>query len=159
MKSHHQTNLSLPPEINMDLTYISKDNTINTQPFPILQKTIRMQRLARDAIQGNSGANCSATNNRSLLWNYQSLEQPILIVTYQGKDKAIPNNFEAIGTGIIKMIVDDTTINWLTLYTPNSTGTIISPDRYMMDNGHVDEFLQSGTRNGKRISTIQKRQQ
>jgi hypothetical protein len=47
------------------------------------------------------------------------------------------------------MIVDDTTINWLTLYTPNSTGTIISPDHYIMDNGHVDEFLQSGTRNGK----------
>jgi hypothetical protein len=45
------------------------------------------------------------------------------------------------------MIIDNTTMEWLTLYTPNTTGTIISPDRYMMDNGHIDEFLQSGQLN------------
>jgi hypothetical protein len=66
----------------------------------------------------------------------------------QGTDNRITNTFEAISTGTIKMIIGNTTIEWLTLYTPNSTGTIISPDRYMMDNGHIDEFLQSGQLNG-----------
>jgi hypothetical protein len=142
-------NISLPPEINIDLTHIPYDHTITTQRQPILRKTIRMHRLAKDAIQGDTGANCSATNNLALLWHYQPLKHPIPIITYQGKNKDTPHKFEAIGTGIIKMIVEDTTINWLTLYTPDSTGTIISPDRYMMDNGHVEEFLQSGTRNGR----------
>jgi hypothetical protein len=70
-------------------------------------------------------------------------------VTYQGQNKRTVNNFEAVGTGIIKLIVDDTTVNWLALYTPNSTGTIISPNCYMIDNGHIHEFLQSGSHNGK----------
>jgi hypothetical protein len=115
----------------------------------VVRKIIRMHWYTKDAIQGDTGANCSATNNISLLWNYRPLNKPIPIVTYQGQDKRTVNNFEAVGTGIIKMIVDDTTVDWLTLYTPNSTGTIISPDPYMMDNGHIHEFLQSGSRNGK----------
>jgi hypothetical protein len=123
-------------------------NTLSHPTTPH-KKIIRMHWYAKDAIPGDTGANCSATNNISLLWNYQPLSKPIPIVTYQGQDKRSVNSFEAVGTGIIKMIVDDTTINWLTLYTPNSTGTIISPDRYMMVNGHIHEFLQSGPRNGK----------
>ena len=40
-------------------------------------------------------------------------------------------------------------LNCLTLYTPNSTGTIFSPDRYMMDNVRVAQFNHSGKRNGQ----------
>jgi hypothetical protein len=140
--------LTLPPEVLIDLTYILPDDDIPLQTLPTLRKTIRLHRLAKDAIQGDTGANCSATNNRTLLWDYKPLETPIPITTYQDQNNTMTTQFEAIGTGIIKMIVDDTTIDWLTLYTPNSTGTIISPDRFMMDNGHVQEFLQSGMRNG-----------
>jgi hypothetical protein len=108
-----------------------------------------MHCLAQDAMQGDTGANCSATKNLSLLWNYQPLNNPIPNITYQGKYHDETTDFQAIGMGIIKMIVDNTTIDWLTLYTPNSTGTIISPDPNMMDNGHVEEFLQSGSQHGK----------
>jgi hypothetical protein len=87
----------------------------------VVRKIIRMHWYAKDAIQGDTGANCSATNNISLLWNFRPLSKTIPIVTYQGQDERTVNNFEAAGTGIIKMIVDDTTVNWLTLYTPNST--------------------------------------
>jgi hypothetical protein len=77
----------------------------------VVQKIIRMHWYAKGAIQGDTGANCSATNNISLLWNYQPLTKPIPIVTYQGQDNSTTNNFEAIGTGIIKMIADETTVN------------------------------------------------
>jgi hypothetical protein len=87
----------------------------------------------------------SMTNNLSLFWNYQPLNNPIPIITYQGKDHDETTDFQAIGMGIIKMIVDNTTIDWITLYMPNSTGTIISPDCYRMDNRHVEEFLQTGS--------------
>jgi hypothetical protein len=149
-KPTHPT-LSLPPEIQLQPIYIPPTTSTPQQSLPTLRKTInmQMQRFADDSIQGDTGANCSATNNKNLLWNYQPLTRPIPIVTYQGTDNTISNTFEAVGMGTIKMIVEDMTMDWLALYTPNSTGTIISPDRYMMDNGHVDEFLQSGKRNGK----------
>jgi hypothetical protein len=148
----HQENkpqLSTSPEINLDFTHIPATKYDTPKSSMAIRKIIRMNRYAKDAIQGDTGANCSATNNISLLWDYWPLTKPTPIVTYQGQDKRTVNNFEAVGTGIIKMIVDDTTVNSLTLYTPNSTGTIISSDRYMMDNGHIHEFLLSGSHNGK----------
>lgn len=148
-KTDHNPPHYLPPEIHLNITHIPDDDNDHTQPLPTIRKTIRMHRLSKDAIQGDTGANCSATNDLNLLWDYRPLNKPIPIITYQGNDDNNSTNFEAVGTGVIKMIIDDKTINWLTLYTPHSTGTIISPDRYMMDNVHVDEFLQAGKRNGK----------
>jgi hypothetical protein len=148
----HQENkpqFSLLPEINLDLTHIPATEYDTPKSSMVVRKIICIHWYAKYATQGDTGANCSATNNISLLWNYWPLNKPIPIVTYQGQDKCTVINFEAVGTGIIKMIVDDTTVNWLTLHTPNSTGTIISPDRYMMDNGHIHVFLQSGSRDGK----------
>jgi hypothetical protein len=139
------------PEIHVDTTYIPTDDEPLLHSLPTLRKTIniQVQRFKSDNIQGDTGANCSATNNKNLLWNFKTLPKPIPIVTYQGTDNPTTDNFEATGTGIIKMIIDDTIMEWLALYTPNSTGTIISPDRYMMDNGQVEEFIQSGKRNGQ----------
>jgi hypothetical protein len=122
----------------------------NTVQSATIRKTHRMHLVTKDDIQGDTGANCSATNNRDILWNYKELETPIKIVTYQGDhENRISHNLEAIGTGLIKMVIKDTTLSWLTLYTPNSTGTIISPDRFMMDNGHVEEFQHIGKRDGQ----------
>jgi hypothetical protein len=98
MKAYH-----LPPEINLHLAYIPQEDSTTTTQFPILRKTIhmQMQQFATDNIQGNTGANCSATNN-NFLWNYKPLLKPILIVTYQGADNSITNTFKAISTGTIK---------------------------------------------------------
>jgi hypothetical protein len=144
------TTHQLPTEINLNMTYIEDDNNNNTTDIITMRinKTRRIQRIVKGGIQGDTGANCSATNDKSLLWDYKELEQPIPIITYNDESEE-KHSFEATGTGIIKMIVQDTTMNWLALYTPTSTGTIISPDRYMMDNIQVHEFQQTGKRDGK----------
>ena len=98
------------------------------QPIPHIRKTLKMRCISRDDLQGDTGANCSATNNRDLLWNCKALDKPIPIMTYEDSSQTM-TQFEAIGTGILKMIVEDTTLNWLTLYVPHSNGTVISPDR------------------------------
>ena len=38
---------------------------------------------------------------------------------------------------------------YIALHTPHSTGTIISPDRYMMDHPDIYQFHHSGQRTGK----------
>jgi hypothetical protein len=86
LPNHHPppTHLhTLPPEIHVDLTYIPANEDIPLQIMPTLRKTIRLHCLAKDAIQGDTGANCSATNNPQLLWNYKPLDTPIPITTYQ----------------------------------------------------------------------------
>jgi hypothetical protein len=57
-----------------------------------------------------------------------------------------PASCVAIGTGIQKIIARDNTItNWTMLHTPGSTGTILSPDRYMKDTPDVHEFRHNGS--------------
>jgi hypothetical protein len=117
VRQQYTPTLTLPPELNLNFTHIPTTDTDTPQSHPTIQKTICMHRYAKDAIQRDTGGNCSAANNLLLLWNYQPLDKPIPIVTYQGQDSTTSNNLEAVGTGIIKMIVGDTTVNWLTLYT------------------------------------------
>jgi hypothetical protein len=56
---------------------------------------------------------------------------------------------EAIGIGQLKTISNDNTVMyWTMLHTPNSTGTILSSDEYMMDNPAVHTFKHQGNKNG-----------
>jgi hypothetical protein len=101
--------------------------------------------ILKDQLQGDTGANCGATNDASILWHYKTLITPIPITTYS--DDQDESSCVAIGTGIIKIIANDnTTTNWLMLHTPQSTGTILSPDRYMMDHPSVTSFRHQGNR-------------
>jgi hypothetical protein len=144
---------TLPPEIHVTLDpldhmiTITKNNAVTSQRTRTVH---RMKLISKDAIQGDTGANCSATNNRNILWDYKTLPSPIPIVTYQDDHT---ERFEAIGTGIIKMIVNDNTLSWLTLYTPKATGTIISPDRFMNDNGKVYQFQHTGRRDNRAVTS------
>ena len=84
-------------------------------------------------LQGDSGANMGATNDKSLLWNYRTFSQPIKVETYD-KSTTTDTPIEAPGMGIIKIIDDNGNVmDWSTLYTPNSSGTILSPQRYMRE--------------------------
>jgi hypothetical protein len=115
----------------------------------ILQKNER--RMIAD-VQGDSGANVSATNDKSLLWEYETFDNPIPVTTY-GEDamnQNEPSSCQAIGKGIIKLISDDDQILRTTaLHIPNSTGTIISPDHYMRTTKGIHSFNHRGDRNGK----------
>ena len=98
--------------------------------------------------QGDTGANVGATNDRRILWNYRLLETPIPNITYSQDDND-GTSFQAIGVGQCKTISNDNTVMyWTMLHTPDSTGTIISPDKYMMDNSEVHTFNHVGNKNG-----------
>ena len=115
-------------------------------PDCVLRKMHPAHVILKDQLQGDTGANCGATNDATILWHYKRLIQPIPITTYS--DDQEETSCVAIGTGIVKIIANDnTTTNWLMLHTPKSTGTILSPDRYMMDNPEVQSFHHQGDRN------------
>jgi hypothetical protein len=98
--------------------------------------------------QGDTGANVGATNDQRILWNYRLLETPIPIITYS-KDDGDGISFQAIGVGQCKTIsTDNTVMYWTMLHTPDSTGTILSPDKYMMDNPEIQIFNHVGNKNG-----------
>jgi hypothetical protein len=98
--------------------------------------------------QGDTGANVGATHDRRLLWNYRLLKTPIPVITYNNDDTT-GTSFSAIGIGQCKTISNDNTVlYWTMLHTPNSTGTILSPDKYMMDNPSVHAFQHEGHKNG-----------
>jgi hypothetical protein len=98
--------------------------------------------------QGDTGANVGATHDRRLLWNYRTLASPIPIITYS-RNEGDGNKCEAIGVGQCKTISNDNTVMyWTMLHTPKSTGTILAPDKYMMDNPEVQTFSHIGNKNG-----------
>jgi hypothetical protein len=98
----------------------------------IIRKMHPARMMLKDQLQSNTGANCGATNDISILWYYKILSRPIPITTYSDESTNEPSCV-AIGTGIRNSIANDSTItNWTMLHTPGSTGTILLPDRYVM---------------------------
>jgi hypothetical protein len=98
--------------------------------------------------QGDTGANVGATHDQRILWNYRTLDTPIPIITYSS-DNGDGNTCKAIGVGQCKTISHDNTVMyWTMLHTPDSTGTILSPDKYMMDNPTIQTFSHVGNKNG-----------
>ena len=76
----------------------------------------------------------------------RQLTTPIPITTYDGSEDSC---CFAIGVGVLKIISNNnTTMSWMMLHTPGTTGTILSPDRYMMDNTNVQSFTHHGNRSG-----------
>jgi hypothetical protein len=131
------------------------DIETDDDPQPSISKflpttVIRKMREIRIDIkcQGDTGANVGATHDRRILWNYRTLATPIQIITYS-KDEDDANSCQAIGVGQCKTISNDNTVMyWTMLHTPQSTGTILSPDKYMMDNKDVESFNHIGNKNG-----------
>jgi hypothetical protein len=148
-------NATPPPPFQYEPGIIEAATT--EEPLPIIsiykfseQPQMRKMREIRINIkcQGDTGANVGATNDRRILWNYRTLETPIPIITYS-KDDDEGISFQAIGVGQCKTIsADNTVMYWTMLHTPDSTGTIISPDKYMMDNSEVQSFNHIGNKNG-----------
>jgi hypothetical protein len=90
--------------------------------------------------QGDSGANCTATDKQEMLWQLQYFPSPLKVKTYDGdaNDTGEDRTIDAIGAGILKMVDDHNHVmDFYCLLTPNSTGTVISLDKYMRDNREV----------------------
>ena len=105
-------------------------------------KTLRFE------LQGDSGANCTATDREELLWQIKYFNTPIKVKTFDGEnnDAGEHRTIDAIGAGILKMVDDSNHImDYYCLLIPNSTGTVISLDKFMRDNRSITKFHQEGT--------------
>ncbi len=105
-------------------------------------KTLRFE------LQGDSGANCTATDQEELLWQIKYFDTPIKVKTFDGENNDVGEHrtIDAIGAGILKMVDNNNHImDYYCLLIPNSTGTVISLDKFMRDNRTITKFHQVGT--------------
>ena len=107
------------------------------------KKTLRYE------LQGDSGANCTATNRKELLWETKYFATPIQVKTFDGEsnEEGEHRTIQVIGAGILKMVDDNNHIvmDYYCLLIPNSTGTVISLDKFMRDDRSIVKFQQVGT--------------
>ena len=106
------------------------------------KKTLRYE------LQGDSGANCTATDKKELLWEIKYFATPIQVKTFDGEsnEEGEHRTIQAIGAGILKMVDDNNYImDYYCLLIPNSTGTVISLDKFMRDDRSIVKFQQVGT--------------
>ena len=75
---------------------------------PNIRKVYNNIQIKVPDVQGDTGANCSATNNQQYLWNYKTIE-PIGISTYEGSADAT-NSLCAVGVGIMKIVAENNAV-------------------------------------------------
>ena len=151
---------TIPPPFQYEPGIVDIDD--NTDPYPTNTKSQeqyniwKMQEI-RISIkcQGDTGANVGVTHDKQILWNYRILATPIPIITYS-KDEGEGNTCEVVGVGQCKTISNNNTVMyWTMLHTPELTGTILSPDKYMMDNSAIQTFSHVGNKNGTSSITFE----
>ena len=99
--------------------------------------------------QGDTGANVSATNDMSIIHNYFKYDSPAPVAVFSDESKTDVVMLEAVGQGVMKIISDQGSVmSWSILYTPSSTGTVLSPDHYHQTNiSRYFSFYHSGDAN------------
>ena len=85
----------------------------------------------------------------SIIHSYFEYDTPAEVVVFSDESKTDIVSLKAVGQGIMKIITDQGLVmNWLILYTPSSTGTVISPDHYHQSNiSRYFSFIHSGNAN------------
>jgi hypothetical protein len=106
------------------------------------------------AAQGDTGANSSATDMIDIIHNYVKFETPQEVGVFS--DDKMGSTLQALGEGAIKIISNQGSImNWTVLYTPKSSGTVLSPDNYhTTHNSKLFAFYHLGTNNGGKIGFL-----
>ena len=99
--------------------------------------------------QGDTGTNVSATNDMSIIHNYFKYDIPAPVTVFSDETKTDVVTLEAIGQGVMKIISDQGfVISWSILYTPSSTGMVLSLDHYHQSNiSQFFSFSHSGDAN------------
>ena len=78
----------------------------------------------------NTGANITATNQKELIFNYTDFTNPHTVQTFEDTDTE-GDKLQALGHGYIRIeLAQGSMMHWPTIYTPNSSGTCLSPDSY-----------------------------
>jgi hypothetical protein len=79
--------------------------------------------------QGDTGATFSATDRIDIIHNYVEFAIPQEVGVFSGDESG--TTLQALGEGVIKILSDQGSImEWTVLYTPLSSGTVLSPDNY-----------------------------
>ena len=85
--------------------------------------------------QGDTGANVSTTNDMSIIHRYFEYDTPTEVAVFSDESKTDVISLKAVGQGIVKIISDQGSVmNWLILYIPCYTGTVLLPDHYHQSN-------------------------
>ena len=123
--------------------------------------------------QADGGANFAATDRLDLLHDYRVYKKSLSIVAFftQDDDSSPPEQHTVIGEGLLKLIGDNgEIIPMRMLYTPSSTGTVISLERTMKDmqrfnshnkicnwsqNGGANRSVQWKDKDGEIVSSLQ----
>jgi hypothetical protein len=81
------------------------------------------------AAQGDTGGNCSANDTIDVIHNYKKFAVPQKVGVFSGDETS--TTLQALGEGVIKILSDQKSImKWSVLYTPLSSGTLLSSDNY-----------------------------
>jgi hypothetical protein len=176
----HPFNL-VPEYIDARLVQVPQNPSKEKETTNVTVQSMKISRQPQEDIreirfthQADGGANFAATSKLELLHNYKAYIQPIAIVAFFSQDEdssTPPQEHTAIGEGILKLIGDyGEVIPMRMLYTPNSTGTVISPERTMKDmqrfnkqnrivswsqNGGRQRSLQWKDKDGRTLSSLQ----
>ena len=84
-------------------------------------------------LQGDTGANTSTTDNLALLHYFQPFYIPEEVGVFLNNNDSLDIvTLKATRTGYIYVLSDQgTTMRWETVYTPNGSRTVLSPDNYL----------------------------
>ena len=85
----------------------------------------------------------------SIIHNYFEYDSPAEVAVFSDESKMEVISLENFGQGIMKIISDQGSVmSWSILYTPSSTGTVLSPDHYHQSNiSRYFSFIHSGNAN------------
>ena len=93
-------------------------------------KTIQSKEQKPPPGMMDTGANITATNQKNLIFNYTEFTNPHTVQTFEDTDTE-GDELQALGHGYIRIESDQgSMMHWPTIYTPNSSGTCLSPDSY-----------------------------
>jgi hypothetical protein len=139
------------------MNHQTDNGTIHNKINPKPDKTTPVQKgilTTTMAAQGDTGANCSATDTIDIIHNYVEFETPQEVGVFS--DDKTGSTLQALGEGVIKIISGQGSImNWTVLYTPNSSGTVLSPDNYhTTHSSKLFTFYHLGTNNGGKIGFL-----
>jgi len=103
--------------------------------------------ITKDGLS-DTGANVSATNDIYVNHDYLPFTQPHYVELFSTTGESTVPLMQALGQGITKVISDFSNIpNFPMVYTPLSSGTVLSPDSYNASRNETYQFLQCGSKN------------
>ena len=127
-------------------------NQINSKSKSGISMVLPPVRTVIVPAQGDTGANVSATNGKTIIHDYFEYDSLVEVTVFIDESKKGGIFLIALGQGTMEIISDqESVMSWSILYTSSSTGTVLSPDHYHQSNiSRYFSFIHSGDANRNR---------